>query len=433
MNYKQCLEYLEHVQAQGIKFGLDNVRTLLSSVDNPHQKYPSILVAGSNGKGSVCAMLTRILSLHHYKAGLYTSPHLIRTEERIQVGKNPVPPESFCRLLSLLKEKIEQLIERKKLSHPPTFFEHMTCLAFLYFQEQNVDMAVLEVGMGGRFDATNVVDPALSVITTVSMEHKEFLGESLSQIAFEKAGVLKPGVEVVCGVEKPEAYATIKKRAQEVKAPFYGVFENGKECLVHRGSWGYSFEYRSDSHTYKFTPALHGEHQGKNASVAILASERLSPNWGLETEKIIQGIETTEWEARLEVISRSPLILLDGAHNEEGALALREYIQNFVPPPLVLVFAVMKNKEIEKVADILFPLTEKVILTRFPFHKSASPQQIKDRTLRYRDRLLLEPEVSQAVPKAVQLAGEGGSVIISGSLFLAGEVKKLFPRGNFHP
>lgn len=433
MKYQQCLEYLEKIQSLGIKFGLDNVRTLLSSLGNPHQKYPSVLVAGSNGKGSVCAMLVQILSLHNYKVGLYTSPHLVLAEERIRVGKNLIPSDCFCRLLSLLKDQIEQLIEEKKLSHPPTFFEIMTCLAFLYFREQEVDMAVLEVGMGGRFDATNVVNPALSVITTVSMEHKEFLGESLPQIAFEKAGIIKPGVEVVCGVENPEAYATIKKRAQEVGAPFYGVFEKGKEWHAYRGSSGYSFEYRSGSHTYRFTPSLSGEHQGKNASIAVAASERLNQTWRLEKEKIIQGIESTTWEARLEVISRTPFILLDGAHNEEGTLALKAHIQNFVPQPRVLVFAIMKNKDIETVADILFPLAEQVILTRFPFRKSASPRQIQQRTIRYQDRILLEPEVKKAILQAVHRAGKGGAVIITGSLFLAGEVKKQFPRGNFHP
>ena len=427
MNYQQCLKYLEHIQNLGIKFGLDNVQTVLSSFNNPHQKYASVSVAGTNGKGSVCAMLTKVLSLHDLRVGLFTSPHLIKVEERIRIGYKPIPRQSFCQNLTALRERIEKLIADKKLLAPPTYFELLTCLALLYFEKKEVDIAVLEVGMGGRFDATNVIMPAVSVITTISEEHQEYLGESLSQIAFEKAGIVKAGVPVVCGAEKDEAYATIKKKAEELQAPFHGVFSRKGDFLVAKKTQKYSFVYRSYGEKYVFSPFLRGEHQGKNAAVAIVASEQLSENWRkLEKGKIVEGIRKANWPGRLEVVSRRPLTLLDGAHNVEGAQALRKYIQDFCPSPLVLVFAIMRDKEIDKIANILFPLAEQVILTKFPYFRASSPEEIEQKSLPFKDRIRLEPDVRKAFNMAQRCAGDEGCVLVTGSLFLVGEIKKLF-------
>ena len=427
MNYEQCLKYLETIQNLGIKFGLDNVRTILASFGDPHKKLTSVLVAGTNGKGSVCAMLTRILSLHGFKTGLFTSPHLVKPEERIRIGDWLIPARTFSRIVSVLKERIEELIASKELLSPPTYFEFMTCLALLHFKEQKVDMAVLEVGMGGRFDATNVADRCLSVITTISGEHQKYLGESLSQIAFEKAGIVKTGIPVVCGVEKGEAYEAIKKRAEELKAPFIGVFDK-QECFsLKKSGQGYSFRYQKDKESYVFSPSLQGKHQGKNAAVAITACDQLSRLWKrLDKKKIIEGIETTRWDGRLELFSRSPLVFLDGAHNVEGAQALREFIKDCLPSPPVLVFAVMQDKEIAKIADILFPLARQVILTRFPFFKGASPDEIESKTRKFRSRIIKEPDPSQAMSLALRSAGPAGCVLATGSLFLIGEIKKLW-------
>ncbi len=426
MKYEQCLKYLEKIQNLGIKFGLDNVRTILYSFKNPHQKYPSVLVAGTNGKGSVCAMLTQILIHHDLRPGLFTSPHLVKPEERIRIGNRLIPSRDFCRILTTLKARIEELIASKKLLAPPTYFELLTCLASVYFEEQKADIAVLEVGMGGRFDATNVVKPCVSVITTISGEHQKFLGESLNQIACEKAGIVKPGVPVVCGVEEAGAYQTIKKRAEELKAPFYGVFHRKDSFSVRKTKKEYSFIYRSDGERYVFSPSLQGEHQGRNAAVAIAACEQLSTGWKrLEKDKIIEGIEETRWEGRLEVVSREPLVILDGAHNVEGALALKKYIEDSLPSPLIFLFAVMRDKEIEKIADILFPQAEKVILTRFPYFKAASPDDIETKTSGYQDRIIKEPDPRKALKLAVRRAGPDGCVVAAGSLFLVGEIKKI--------
>jgi dihydrofolate synthase/folylpolyglutamate synthase len=427
MNYEQCLKYLERIQNLGIKFGLDNVRTVLASLGNPHKTYPSILIAGSNGKGSVCAFLARILSLQGFSVGLFTSPHLMRVEERIRVDDQLIPQEHFCSTLTRLKEEIDKLIGQKKLVSPPTYFELMTCLAFPYFLEARIDLAIMEVGMGGRFDATNVGIPLVSVITTISNEHQKFLGQKLSQIAFEKAGIIKPGVPVVSGVRNKEAKKIIEQRAAELNAPFLDAFPDKSSFVHHKTDKNYTFEYMIGEDKYMFSPSLFGEHQGRNAAVAVAAAEELNRNWRKVDKKyILKGLETTRWAGRMEIVSEKPLIILDGAHNEEGALALKNYIVDFIDAPVILVFAVMRDKKIEKIADILFPLAGRIILTRFPYFKAADPEDIQKKVPQFKDRIHVEPDVRKAALLAEQISGPQGVVVMAGSLFLIGEVKKHF-------
>lgn len=429
MTYRESLAYLEDIQSLGIKFGLDNVRTILASLGNPHRSYPTVLVAGSNGKGSVSAMLTRILTLHGYKTGLYTSPHLVRYEERIRISDQLISSKSFSRILTQLRSRIERLISQGKLSSPPTHFELLTCLAFVYFSEERADMAVLEVGMGGRFDATNVSTPLLAIITTISEEHQNTLGETLAEIAYEKAGIIKPGVPVVCGVEEVSALQTIRCQASESQAPLIEVFapENFLQHELSRDRFVFQFTFEGEP--YMYSPSLPGRHQGNNAAVAIAAACQLSQSWNpLDKEKILQGIASTHWDGRLETLITSPPVLLDGAHNREGALALRQYINSNLKSPVIIVFATMQDKKIEDLTEILFPLAQKVILTRYPYFRAATPEEIYQRTSsHFHARLEQEPDVEKAVRRALDLAGEAQAVVITGSLFLVGEVKKLFP------
>ena len=440
MNYAQCLLYLEQVQTLGIKFGLENVRAVLGVLGNPEDRYASIVVAGSNGKGSVCSMLSRILTVSGYKAGLYTSPHLIDPEERIRINGDPVSRDVFCRSLTAVRDAVDHLIAEGMLLSPPTYFETMTCQALFSFAEARVDVAVLEVGMGGRFDATNVVNPLVSVITTISGEHQKFLGDTLSQIAFEKAGIIKPGVPVVCGVEPDEAYNVIEARAAELKAPFIPVFRDGRILEAEEQEFGYRFVYGrlSDEGSAQsdkpednqnpeklsskdlelkdpdgslekaensidssakpkklfFSPSLLGLHQGKNAATAIRAAEVICESGRpLDKAHILLGIETTSWPGRLEMASKNPLIVMDGAHNEEGARALRAYADKFLPKPLTLVYAAMKDKAVEKIAAVLFPAAERIILTSFPYFKAHSPEELLAHTPpSLRLRCTLEPD-----------------------------------------
>ncbi len=428
MNYGQCLDYLQQILPSGVKFGLENVGAVLQALGQPHQKYPSILVAGTNGKGSVCAMLASVLSVHGFRVGLYTSPHLVKVEERMKIGDDQIPALTFCRLLTFLRALVDKLVAEGKLESLPTYFEILTCLAFLYFERRKVDMAVLEVGMGGRLDATNVVTPLVTVISSISRDHEEFLGRTLGQIAYEKAGIIKPGVPVVCGVSGGRAYEVIRKKARELKAPFLGVFDEKANFQVRKISEKCSFTYRLAGRDFIYTPSLAGEHQGRNAAVAIATALVLNQTWKhLTMKKIIQGIRRTRWPGRLEVVHRRPLVVLDGAHNEEGARALQAYIRNFLPRPLTLVFGIMRDKKIKKVARFLFPLADVIFLTGFPYRRAASPEQIKDETRGIGGEAVLEPDTRKAIQRALEITPRHGSVLITGSLFLVGEAKRLFP------
>ena len=438
MNYAQSLRYLEQVQTLGIKFGLDNVRAVLSQLGNPERAYPSVIVAGSNGKGSVCAMLDRIVTVHGKKPGLYTSPHLLHPEERIRVNSIPVGRELFSRCLSTVRAAIDGLIARGTLLTPPTYFETTTCLASVCFRELKVDMAFLEVGMGGRFDATNAVKPILSVITTISAEHQKFLGDTLGQIAFEKAGIISGGVPVVCGVEPDEAYSVIRDRAEELGAPFVSVWRDGRSLKALKEKFGYSFKYGGDSShaAYDFTPSLPGLHQGKNAATAIRAAEEISRLWKpLREDKVVEGIESAAWPGRLEHLDTDPPVVLDGAHNPEGAEALRAYAEAFLPRPVTLIFAAMRDKDVGAVAGILFPAADRILLTTFPYFKARTPEELLAfAPVEQRARCALQPDLRSALMEAApSLFDRGksggpaprGSLLIAGSLFLIGEAKKI--------
>jgi dihydrofolate synthase/folylpolyglutamate synthase len=425
MTFLQCRAYLEKLQWFGIKLGLENIRTVLSSFGDPHHKFPSVLVAGTNGKGSVCAMLARLLVEDKLKVGLYTSPHLVNVEERIRIGEKLISRKDFCRLLGLIRRKIEGLLGKGGLECHPTYFEVLTILAQIYFAEQKVDMAVLEVGMGGRFDATNTVSPLVSVITSVSEDHQEYLGTKIGQIAFEKAGIIKPGVPVICGIEGGKAYRVVRKRAKGLGAPFLGVFDEPGCFEAKKLKNRYRFRYRIGGKTYRFSPRLRGAHQGRNAAVAIAAASVLSNCWRtLDQKKIIRGIESADWEGRLEVVCRKPDVILDGAHNEGGARTLKAYIKDFVRPPVVLVFGMMKDKNIKRVADLLFPAARRVILTSIPYSRAASPAEIWLKARKYGRKIVLEHSLKKAIDKARAEAGPQGTVFITGSIFLVGEAKK---------
>ncbi|MCX6567155.1 MAG: bifunctional folylpolyglutamate synthase/dihydrofolate synthase [Candidatus Aminicenantes bacterium] len=420
--------YLHDLQRFGIKLGLGNMRILLDTLGDPHLAFSTIHVAGTNGKGSVCAMLAEILSRAGLRVGLYTSPHLVRLEERIRVDGRLIPERDLRRHIGTLKSKIEKLRTAKTLEASPTFFEVLTAAAMLHFCEKHVDCAVLEVGMGGRFDATNVVIPLVSVITTVSKDHMEYLGNSLAKIAFEKAGIIKPGIPVVCGVSRGPALAVIRRRAREEKAPLIEVFGRGASFEPRRQGRRPSFDYRTGDDVYHLSPGLPGEHQGRNAAVAAAAARVLDRSWRPVGAKAIEdGIRTTRWEGRLERIGRRPRVYLDGAHNEAGAAAVAAFIEKTCPRPPVLVFAIMKDKAVGRVARILFPRVRKIILTTIPYKRAAAPAEIRAKAPEFAAKIILEPDLRRALSLARRIAGPAGTVVVTGSLFLVGEVKKIRP------
>jgi len=429
LSSRSCRDYLDHLQVHGIKLGLENIKTLLADLGDPQESFPSVHVAGTNGKGSVSAMLASILSRHGCRVGLYTSPHLVRVEERIRIGERLIGGPDFCRLLDVIRRRIGRLFKDGRLTAHPTYFEVITALAFLYFRERGVDIAVLEVGMGGRFDATNVVTPLLSAITSISRDHEEYLGKGLARIAREKAGIIKPGVPVVCGCEKGVARAVIERRARAVRAPFRSVFDPPGRFRAVKTAAGYRFLYDSGRCVYRFIPGLKGYHQGRNAVMAVAAAETIADVWKpLVPVKIIAGIESARWPGRLELVSRRPDVLLDGCHNEEGAEALARYIGDFVPDRPILVFAAACDKPIRKMAARLFPLARGVILTHFPSPRALDPAQMQRILPAFKAKTSIEPDPMKAVRRALAEAGRQGTVVVAGSLFLVGEVKRCWRR-----
>ncbi len=418
--------YLEQARLFGIRLGLENIQAVLEDFGNPHLGYPVIHVAGTNGKGSVCAMLERIFRLHGFRSGLYTSPHLVDVRERIQVNGTPVPGRDLKQLLDTIEKREKRLKVSGRVSGALTYFEILTIAAFLYFSQKKVDLAVLEVGMGGRFDATNVVRPEVSVITTISYDHQQYLGSTLEKIAFEKAGIIKKNVPCVCGVRNPEALQVIRKKCREEGAPLVLAFGKGRRFIVKQEGCGEVFLYRTDCDSYEFRPSLPGRHQGENAAVAITVSEVLKESgWRLSREKIIQGLESTSWPGRLEIFSSFPVVVLDGCHNEAGAMAVNRFWKKNFIRPAILVFGVMKDKEIEKIARWLFPLASRVILTRPSLERAAGPLDIAARVTEYRGRYFLEDDVPSALKLALALSGGQEPVLVAGSLFLVGEARKF--------
>jgi dihydrofolate synthase/folylpolyglutamate synthase len=418
--------YLGHLEHFGIKLGLENITTLAAALGNPQNRFLSIHVAGTNGKGSVAAMLAGVMKAHGLRTGLYTSPHLARVEERIQVDGRAIPPRRFLGRLGELKSVIDRLMAAKRLVYHPTYFEVLTALAFLEFAAREVDVAVLEVGMGGRFDATNIVRPLVSVITTIAKDHEKHLGTTLGKIAFEKAGIVKPGVSVVCGVRGGVALREIRRIARERGAPLTEVFGPGRRLEARATRGGYRFVYEGENGRYALTPGLAGRHQGANAATAVATTEVLARVWKpFDRAKVVAAIRETRWEGRLETVRGRPLVLLDGAHNAEGAEALAAYLREIVRRSVVLVFAAMRDKDLRAMTRILFPHCRAVVLTRVPYKRSATPEEIRAAAPPFAGRILLEPDTRKAVKLALAESGGRTPVIIAGSLFLVGEVKRL--------
>ena len=427
MNPAERRAYLGRLEKFGIRLGLESVRVLLNDLGDPQHAFPSVLVAGTNGKGSVCAMLAEALRRNGLRTGLYTSPHLVRVEERIRIDGAPVPSRTFGRLLEAVRASVERLVKDGKLAAQPTYFEVLTAAALLHFAERKVDIAVLEVGLGGRFDATNAVTPLVSVITTIALDHQEHLGRTLAEIAFEKAGIVKPGVPVVCGVPRGRAaYRVIRRRARELGALFLGVWDGGELDTVSTKR-GYCFIFRRRGRTLRFSPGLAGKHQGANAAIALAAAGELQRVWKpLDDLKLMAGIEHASWEGRLEIAAQRPLVILDGAHNPEGAAALATYLREVVRRPVILVFGVMKDKDAKAMARSLFPLAKTVILTSAPLERSASPADLRAAVRGLAPvRTFLEPRVGRAVRLALRESRGRTPVVVAGSLYLVGEVKRL--------
>jgi dihydrofolate synthase/folylpolyglutamate synthase len=438
----QKLLALGHELASNRKFDLAHMRRLAEALGNPQRKLQSVLIAGTNGKGSTSATLASIAQTAGYRTGLYTSPHLLRVNERMQINQEPISDAEFTAIYERVEDAAHELVERGELPWHPSFFEMLTAMAFEYFVCAGVDLAVLEVGMGGRLDATNIVDPLISVITDIDLDHQNFLGNTLPEIAHEKAGILRPKGTVVLLPQHPLVNDTLGKEimqrdARAVSAVKHmpsmtpGAHEDTRAGRTGAGRNQFPLAVMGREISVDFP--LPGRHQLRNLALAITAAEELNRfGFRISPGDIERGVPSTQWPARFQVIPPDdgfPEVVLDVAHNPAGAWALRAALSAFYEDrPLTFIFGAMRDKAISEIADILFPLADRVIATQAENPRAASPEEIAELGAHTQTEILRAESVRAALERAQTLAGSNGVIVITGSIYVVGEALGLLSR-----
>ena len=419
-------------QARVQKFGLSNIHLLAEALGNPHLKIPCVHIAGTNGKGSTAAMLDSILRAEGLRVGLYTSPHFERINERIRIDGEDISDDKFAAAWTRVHEVIESLLASGKLGAHPTYFECVTALAFVAFAESGVNLAVYEVGLGGRLDSTNIVAPEVAVITSIDFDHENFLGHSLAEIAGEKAGIIKPGAPVVSSAERPEARTVIAQRARELNARLVEIDAAWK--VEDRGAAGgcYRALATSDELNAKITlePPLAGRFQIRNslaaATAALLLSQRGFP---IAIEAIERGIRTARWPGRLERLSDRPAVYLDGTHNPAGAKELLKFWKdNFAGRRISLVYGAMRDKAVDEIAGLLFPAADSVILTEPLQPRAISAPLLSEMTAHLARESAIVRDPAEALERAIAMASPDDAVFATGSLYLVGDLRAYWHR-----
>jgi len=405
----------------GIKLGLATIRKILKGLGNPQKGFACIHVAGTNGKGSVASSLASILHRSGLTTGLYTSPHLVSFNERIQINNHPI---SNDRVVAAYNAVTAVNHGRRE----PTFFELTTAMALYEFGRRQVDWAVIETGMGGRLDATNVILPELSIITNVSLEHQAYLGKTIRLIAGEKAGIIKPRKPVVTAVRQKSAREVIEKTAAEKGAPVYRL---GRDFKIRRHPSG-SFAYYGLYNVWQnLRTALRGSHQSDNAALVLAACELLNERKAdLALDDIKTGLSNNYWPGRLETVSSEPLIILDGAHNRAAAENLARFLAtNLAAYPLTLVIGILDDKPYQAMLKSLLPLCRRVFLTQAKIDRALNPQKLMEVALNYHIERTIVPDVAQAVKHAIDTNPPNGAICIAGSLYVVGEAKAALDKG----
>ena len=404
MNFEAAVQYLLSLghETLTIKLGLRNTELLLAALDNPERAFNSVQIAGTNGKGSTAVMLDSICRAAGIKCGLYTSPHLVSITERISIAGTQIRQEEFAACVTSVRDVSAQLLNDKQIEALPTFFEQLTVAALLAFRNARIELAILETGLGGRLDSTTAAKASIVAITPIAMDHEEYLGNTLESIAAEKAAIIRPGVQAVIAKQDPVALDVLLKRCKET----------GITPIV-----------ATDIHPYERVHlALRGRHQIENAAVAIRVAELLN----VPETAIVTGLETATHPGRLELIEHEPTFLIDGAHNPAGAKSLRNYLDEFAPRPLTLVFGAMRDKQLEQMGEILFPCADTLILTTIKNPRSASIESLREVADHFARGKVLTSESSEAALRIAEAeTAPEGLICIAGSLYLVGELRPL--------
>jgi len=419
LSYSKAIDYLYGLQRFGIKLGLENIRHLMTVLNEPHRSFRSIHIAGTNGKGSTAAMVATVLAEAGFRTGLYTSPHLIDFTERIRVNGVPIPPMEAARLT--------EKIRAASPDRPVTFFEFTTAMAFLYFAESAVDFVAAETGMGGRYDATNVLTPDVTVITPIDFDHQAHLGATLDRIAAEKAGIIKPSVPVVTSADRPEAVSVIRKVCRDLKAPLHRL---GTEFRVEGSS---PQRFRFEGVRWSFSDlncGLLGRHQISNAGCALAALELLSQTGvPIGEDAVRRGLSSVRWEGRLERMPPAPsgaAVILDGAHNPAGARALREFLELARPSSpgrLILVLGILLDKDIDGILAPLVPIADEVVATHPRIERALAAEDLSRSLEKYSVPVTVRDSLGEALRYAQSAAAAGDLICVTGSLYTVGEAR----------
>ncbi len=425
MNYQEALDYLANLAKFGFNFGLGRIQELLKRLNNPHLALKVIHIGGTNGKGSTSAMLSAILQEGGYRVGAFTSPHLKSYTERYRINGAEISGEQVAVLLDELRPHLEAMVA-EGFEHP-TEFEVGTALAFLYFNREKVDFLVVEVGMGGAIDSTNVVKPLLSIITNVSMDHMDYLGHTIEEITLVKAGIIKPGAPVVTAA-RGEALGVIESVCLDKKSPLYVV---GRDLSWQPAAWnlsGQEFSLRGRRKYYEklFIPLL-GRHQLVNAATAVAAAEVLMDlGVSLNGDVVRLGLARTRWPGRMEIVSQKPLVIIDGAHNYDGARCLRQALEEYFPGrSIIMVIGMLGDKERALVAAELAGVARAVVVTRPDNPRASNWRELAEEVRNYTSEVYLLEDTGEAVRKALALAGPEEVILVTGSLYMVGGAREV--------
>lgn len=425
MDYRQAIEFIEGASGNGDKRGLTNMRLLLERLGNPQAELKAFHVAGTNGKGSICAYLDSALQAAGYRTGLYTSPHLERFNDRMRLCGHPIGDARLAEVTTRVAEQVEAL---RQEGVRPTFFEITTAVAFEYFAQEHVDYAVIEVGMGGEFDSTNVIVPMVSIIASIGYDHMKSLGGTLEQIAAAKAGIIKPGVPVVLSPQVECVRQVIAQRCEQQHAPLYDLTTSAMQ-MIFDGERGGQFSLTlGDMEWPRIEVNLPGAHQAQNAACALVALEQARRR-GMVTitgAQMLSGVSAARWPGRLEWVAGSPRVLLDGAHNGPGARALLDYARRHLTGlRVVLLCAMLGDKPVEDVVRQLAGITSSAVVTRVDTPRALEPRRLAVLLEGNAVSCRIEPDLERALATARELAGPDGVVLVSGSLYLIGAVRAL--------
>jgi dihydrofolate synthase/folylpolyglutamate synthase len=428
--YRETIDYLYALQKHGIKLALSNSMRLMENLDNPHRKFRTVHVAGTNGKGSTSAFIASMLRAAGYRVGLYTSPHLVSFTERIRINGDPISEKRVVELAQRVRRAYGGLNSPAggSTAMSPTFFEVTTAIAFTYFAEEKVDIAVIEVGMGGRLDSTNVIIPLVSVITNIDLEHTEFLGTTLEQIATEKAGIIKPGVPLVTGAAQPEVVSVIERTADAKAAGISRLFKDFMPENVVSDAVPV-FDYHGIKAAYQGLKLhLLGRYQVDNACLALAAIEYLrDAGVAVDEHAVRRGLEQARWEGRMERIAKRPDIYLDGAHNPASAKKLAATIRELKPAygQLVLVIGILGDKDYQGIANEIVPLADRVVVTKPQYSRALDVSFLAGEIRKLHTRVTAAETVAESIALARDGASPDDLILVTGSLYVVGDARAL--------